>query len=67
MTALHLCFYIAHGFMDMDIPAYLLDLDFYSSSWYQPIVPNECAPLTLLMLGADPNIKNNVCLKWYKI
>ena len=39
------------------------DEDMYQLLGYRYMDPNECVPITLLKLDADPNIKDNVCLK----
>lgn len=65
MTALQLCF-VACMARNEDLYQLLgyASPDFYSSFldyWY--MVPDKCVPITLLKLDADPNIKDNVCLK----
>ena len=65
MTALQLCF-SAHVAQDKDLYQLLgyVSPDFYPSSLgYRYVVPDRCVPITLLKLDADPNIKDNVCLK----
>ena len=64
MTALQLCF-IAHVARDKDLYQLLgyVSPNFYSSFLDWDMVPDKCVPITLLKLDADPNIKDNVCLK----
>ena len=64
MTALQLCF-DAHVVQDKDFYQSLGYRSLFTDSFldHRYMVPNKCVPITLLKLEADPNLKNNVCLK----